>query len=602
MQSMDPETRRQHDDTDRTDRTRTAAGAAGDGKLVVVSGPGRGRVYALGGERTRIGRAAHNDVVIDSMNLVSATHAEIWREPSDGAWWIADRGSKNGTFVNDARIDRARLRDGDAITFARNGPEARFTLGEPSLPGLFETTVKTLRRTRSIESALRELLPAGIFPSATLEAGGMARLLDDRLEKHARRTRRWVLGGLAAALLAAAAVGLGVGLGLVPPRSPSAAAGVELSLDPEIEPIYSSSFFSTRAHPIGRVVVSNRGRRALAGLELRFVFLREAEPYLAEPYLAPIDALAPGESKTVALKPRIAAAIRSPRTHEVSALFSVHRGGEVLKEAVRAVYVHGYNVFNWEEPRRITSFVDPQDRAVRAFAAEALRSRGAAGEAEAGFPPRPWRDGAALVGALAALGLRYQPDAASPASETIDSRVSDQVRFPWETLAEGRGDCDDLAVLCASALESAGIASALVVAPTHVFLMFESGLASAQLEAAPIEPESVIDWQGRLWVPIEPTVLAEKDGGFLAAWDAAAPRRQAIAGGECQVVPVREGWKQFPPPLTRKEIDDLELERLLSRRWAAEDLPQRLEAERAQLLRRFQEAEEKKARSRQGGG
>jgi len=66
-----------------------------------------------------IGRDAGNDVVIND-EAASARHALI--EHSDGAWWVADQGSTNGTLLNGARIARReRLRDGDLVEIGRVG-------------------------------------------------------------------------------------------------------------------------------------------------------------------------------------------------------------------------------------------------------------------------------------------------------------------------------------------------------------------------------------------------------------------------------------------------------------------------------------------------
>lgn len=46
---------------------------------------------------TALGRAARNTIVIDG-SFVSAEHAVIVQR--DGAWWLSDRGSTNGTVVN----------------------------------------------------------------------------------------------------------------------------------------------------------------------------------------------------------------------------------------------------------------------------------------------------------------------------------------------------------------------------------------------------------------------------------------------------------------------------------------------------------------------
>ena len=63
-----------------------------------------------------LGRASSCNVPLPD-TCVSRHHATIERV-ADG-WAIADKGSRNGTFVNQERVDRRNLHDGDEITFSR---------------------------------------------------------------------------------------------------------------------------------------------------------------------------------------------------------------------------------------------------------------------------------------------------------------------------------------------------------------------------------------------------------------------------------------------------------------------------------------------------
>jgi hypothetical protein len=60
---------------------------------------------------------------------VSAEHAEL--RVRNGALWVVDRGSTNGSFVNGNRARNSRLNDGDLLKFGRHGPELRFRLTRP---------------------------------------------------------------------------------------------------------------------------------------------------------------------------------------------------------------------------------------------------------------------------------------------------------------------------------------------------------------------------------------------------------------------------------------------------------------------------------------
>ena len=72
----------------------------------VPEGPAIARIVAPGG-RLRIGRAADCDLVL-SHPSVSRGHAEL-ESQSDGTWRLADLGSKNGTFVDGARVSNTSI-------------------------------------------------------------------------------------------------------------------------------------------------------------------------------------------------------------------------------------------------------------------------------------------------------------------------------------------------------------------------------------------------------------------------------------------------------------------------------------------------------------
>jgi pSer/pThr/pTyr-binding forkhead associated (FHA) protein len=79
-------------------------------KLIVESGGDR-REFALT-DPCRIGRDADSDVPLSDAGA-SRRHCRLFRD-ADG-WVVEDLNSANGTYKNEARIDRARLADGDVL-------------------------------------------------------------------------------------------------------------------------------------------------------------------------------------------------------------------------------------------------------------------------------------------------------------------------------------------------------------------------------------------------------------------------------------------------------------------------------------------------------
>jgi hypothetical protein len=71
----------------------------------------------LGTRPVTIGRAPDNDIPIDNL-AVSNYHARVYVEA--GSLVVEDLNSLNGSFLNDIRIERAMLKDGDAILIGKH--------------------------------------------------------------------------------------------------------------------------------------------------------------------------------------------------------------------------------------------------------------------------------------------------------------------------------------------------------------------------------------------------------------------------------------------------------------------------------------------------
>lgn len=66
---------------------------------------------------TTVGRRDDNSLTIDD-SFVSGAHAEVMFD--QGAWWVVDLDSTNGTFVSGRPVHaRVRLANGDVVQFGR---------------------------------------------------------------------------------------------------------------------------------------------------------------------------------------------------------------------------------------------------------------------------------------------------------------------------------------------------------------------------------------------------------------------------------------------------------------------------------------------------
>lgn len=95
-------------------------------RLVVTGGVHRGKVFRLEDSEAEVGRAVENTVQFPDKS-VSRRQARLWRE--DGSWWIEDRESTNGTYVNGERVRAPRrLENGDHVVFGFS--QFQFRAGE----------------------------------------------------------------------------------------------------------------------------------------------------------------------------------------------------------------------------------------------------------------------------------------------------------------------------------------------------------------------------------------------------------------------------------------------------------------------------------------
>jgi pSer/pThr/pTyr-binding forkhead associated (FHA) protein len=88
----------------------------GQGLLLVKRGPNAGSTFLLEKELTTCGRGTESDVFLDDVT-VSRKHAEFHRR--DGAFFVNDVGSLNGTYVNGEQVEETKLANGDEVQVGR---------------------------------------------------------------------------------------------------------------------------------------------------------------------------------------------------------------------------------------------------------------------------------------------------------------------------------------------------------------------------------------------------------------------------------------------------------------------------------------------------
>ena len=106
-------------------------------RLKPLQVPGHPRPIEVG-TRLSLGRAADNDVTFGGEAFPSvSTHHALLETAADGEVWVQDAGSRNGTFVNGERTERARLAPGDVVQLGPVGPRFLVVSVEPLVETVF---------------------------------------------------------------------------------------------------------------------------------------------------------------------------------------------------------------------------------------------------------------------------------------------------------------------------------------------------------------------------------------------------------------------------------------------------------------------------------
>ena len=88
----------------------------GQALLVVKRGPNAGSNFLIDKDVTTAGRHPESDIFLDDVT-VSRRHAEITRR--DARFFVVDKGSLNGTYVNRERVDETELATGDDLQIGK---------------------------------------------------------------------------------------------------------------------------------------------------------------------------------------------------------------------------------------------------------------------------------------------------------------------------------------------------------------------------------------------------------------------------------------------------------------------------------------------------
>ena len=268
-------------------------------------------------------------------------------------------------------------------------------------------------------------------------------------------------------------------------------------------------------NPFAKIQVTNAESFPIQDLELSFF----QKGYMDSPTIcARIPELGPGESREVGLLASFNSEVflnegTTPLSGEIVASY-VGKGRPGEQRSTLSYDLMDKSAIVWDDDRKAAAFITPADSALRNFASYVRQIN--KGKVLPGYSETV-QFASQLFHALGEIGILYQVDPTQPFASVKGASVSiDSVSLPRQTLKRITGDCDDLSVLYASLLESAGIQTALVTVPGHIYVAFGTKTAGKAFGDIHPDREMTIALGDELWVPVEITMIGKST--FVEAW------------------------------------------------------------------------------------
>jgi len=283
----------------------------------------------------------------------------------------------------------------------------------------------------------------------------------------------------------------------------------------EINPLFASmqSFYVN--NPIGKVSISNSEKYALNDVSVTFM----QSGYMDNPTVsAEIPELLPGETKEVSLYATFNDQVFltegvKPLTGEVAVKYD-SRGREANQNISVSYDLHDKEAMVWDDDKKVGAFITPKDSALRNYTSylrQTTRDIVNPGLSET------LQIAMQVFYGLTELGCLYQRDPTSPFDAAQENaQIVDAISLPRNTLKRATGDCDDLTVLFCSLLETAGIETAFITVPGHIYAAFNTKVASKDFKQIHPSKEMSLNIDGDLWIPVEITMIGQDS--FSKAW------------------------------------------------------------------------------------
>ncbi len=260
-------------------------------------------------------------------------------------------------------------------------------------------------------------------------------------------------------------------------------------------------------HPLGNVKLVNRDDKP---------YQTTVSFYIPKLMDAPTEQqviIRPKETKEVGVKGVFSSSVTDLTEDiltqaEVRVSYTTERRMRSDRESA-SFYVYSRNATTWDDVGKAAAFITSNDPIIAGFARPTLVSF----EEEIKNLGRGGRNlmrAMVLFDSVNEYGVRYIADSNNPYSRvSADKSAVDNIQYPVEVLRKKSGDCDDLTVLYCALLENVGIPTALVDAPGHIYMMFDSGVPIQKAYSLPIGEKLYVVRDGNIWIPVEITLFGK---------------------------------------------------------------------------------------------
>lgn len=337
--------------------------------------------------------------------------------------------------------------------------------------------------------------------------------------------------------------GFGATLGMTYLLPSSGAAGARLfdfkTVDVKnVFPIFRSYYDE---NPVGTIQIANTSKKTATNVRVSFIIRQYMD---APKECAVFEKLAPGQTVSVPLYGLFNDTILSiTEATKVTAEITVEYGSDSTQSKTATVLVYDRNALTWDDDNKAAAFVSSKDPWVLDLSGNIAAATKDSRNTEVN---ENLQTAITFHEGLRAYGISYVLSPSRPfAQAVVDTAAVDSLKFPRQTLGYRAGDCADLSVLYASCFEAAGIETAFITVPGHIFMAIDLGMRPDDPRARAFDPRELIAFEGRLWLPIETTM---RDAGFTEVWRKGASQwRDASAKGVAAIYPIHAAWKTYPP-------------------------------------------------------